>query len=138
MPEVATTGSERAPLTKIRLRPRYISRASLSASRGKSASPAACSSSARSTRGRSLSFSRERKGLVEGPRSNGGFSSVRTEPAPFREMVLLPRSPDPIDHGKEGNGPSLPRFLSALLWELQVEELPELIRPASLLFEKEE
>eukprot|EP00971_Amphidinium_carterae_P214396 4254873-Amphidinium_carterae.1 len=50
MPEVPTTGSERAPLTRIRLLPRYMSRASFKASRGKSASPADCSSSLRSTR----------------------------------------------------------------------------------------
>eukprot|EP00971_Amphidinium_carterae_P205543 4079250-Amphidinium_carterae.2 len=49
MPEVATTGSETAPLTKILLRPRYMSNASRTASKGKPAASADCSSNARST-----------------------------------------------------------------------------------------
>eukprot|EP00971_Amphidinium_carterae_P230420 4573087-Amphidinium_carterae.1 len=41
MPEVATTASERAPLTRIRRRPRYMSNAKRRASKGKRAASAA-------------------------------------------------------------------------------------------------
>eukprot|EP00971_Amphidinium_carterae_P185779 3688503-Amphidinium_carterae.1 len=50
IPEVADTGSDNAPLTRIRLRPRYMSKASRRASRGKLACSADFSSRARSTR----------------------------------------------------------------------------------------
>eukprot|EP00971_Amphidinium_carterae_P219349 4354453-Amphidinium_carterae.1 len=93
MPEVATTGSESAPLTKIRLRPRTVHikgelerlqgevrflRRSLKQRKVYSfVALGAVQKDRRKgfcTGGRSLRFSCEREGFVKGPRSNGGFS----------------------------------------------------------------
>eukprot|EP00971_Amphidinium_carterae_P249547 4953192-Amphidinium_carterae.2 len=68
MPEVATTASESAPLTRIRLRPRYMSSANRRASKGKRAASAARSNmpSKRFTlRGSSFRFGGEREGLIK-------------------------------------------------------------------------
>eukprot|EP00971_Amphidinium_carterae_P338459 6475805-Amphidinium_carterae.5 len=124
MPEVATTGSESAPLTRIRRRPRLLEQRKVDALVALGAvQEDRCEGLATSSR--SLRFSCERKCFVKGPRSNGGFTPTRTKPAPFRDTVLLPRSPNPVDHGQEGDGPSLPSVRGALLGELEVEKLPE-------------
>eukprot|EP00971_Amphidinium_carterae_P227834 4519083-Amphidinium_carterae.2 len=79
MPEVATTGSESAPLTKIRLRPRPLKQSEVYSF----VALGAVQEDRRErlcTGGRPLSFSCEREGLIQGPRSNGGFSPTRAEP----------------------------------------------------------
>eukprot|EP00971_Amphidinium_carterae_P206859 4104571-Amphidinium_carterae.1 len=66
----------------------------------------------------SFSFGCEQEGLIQGALPNRGFPLAGAERPPICDAVLLPRSPDSVDHGEQGNRSTLPRFRSSLLGQL--------------------